>query len=209
MKKTVIAVLIITTLLLSSIAVAQSVSSLLIRSVYNRTHGGQPDEIIWQIKSGPGRAHQVFASGKENPIAVLSYETNGSLYQVEKRIWQGKHYVPIIEKRTSYLLLSDGFPVPYDYLAPFQDVPETVEIKKQAGGFVFKKTYQWHSESMDFNDALAGGHLSEDMAEMYAGKRFHMISVHKDETLVVRQLWPEKADWWVYEETPLRRSWRQ
>jgi hypothetical protein len=25
--------------------------------------------------------------------------------------------------------------------------------------------------------------------------------------LVVRQLWPAGGAWWIYEETPLRRSW--
>jgi hypothetical protein len=25
--------------------------------------------------------------------------------------------------------------------------------------------------------------------------------------LVVRQLWPAAGAWWLYEETPLRRSW--
>lgn len=208
MKITVTVSLIITTLFLFAIAAAQSLP-VLIRSVYHRSGDGAPNEIVWQIKPGTGHAYQVFAPGNPEPIALLSYDANGALYQVEKRIWQGKHYVPIIEKRTSSLLLSDGFPIPYDYLAPFQDVSETVEIKKHAGGLVFKKTYQRHTESVDFNDALASGQLSDAMAEIYAGKRFHMISVFKGDTLIVRQLWPDKAGWWVYEETPLRRSWRQ
>ena len=119
--------------------------------------------------------------------------------------WQG-----LQGKRTKTsangILIIPGHPAPCDLLPPeHDDQKPTFEERESAGERVFVKQYRISYRSVAKDEAV-----NEKWLKNAAGDHssFQLRTVVDEQgALVVRQLWPEGAPWWVYEETPLRRSW--
>jgi hypothetical protein len=106
------------------------------------------------------------------------------------------------------LLLVPGFPAPCDIL-PVGETPEgrVYQEKSEAGGRVFIRTYRLLMQASSVGEARAGGWIRAE-AENRVTSALSMVTVTDEKgRLVVRQLWPAGGAWWIYEETPLRRSW--
>jgi hypothetical protein len=107
------------------------------------------------------------------------------------------------------LLIIPGFPAPCDVL-PVSGIFEsegstTYTIRRKVGGRVFADRIRVTAEAFDAAAALKNGWITEGSET----KGFRLITAQDAATgeLMVRQLWPEAGDWWVYEEAPNRRSW--
>jgi hypothetical protein len=113
------------------------------------------------------------------------------------------------EKRSDTgLLLVPGFPAPCDVL-PVGETPEgrVYQERSEAGGRVFIRTYRLLTQPSSAGEARAMGWIRAE-AEKTVRSALSMITVTDEKgRLVVRQLWPAAGAWWLYEETPLRRSW--
>jgi hypothetical protein len=104
------------------------------------------------------------------------------------------------------LLLVPGFPAPCDVLpVGRQDGGGVYEEKFEAGGRMFLRSYRVSFAAYSVGEAKAMGWIRvED-----PGKTGLIMVAVTDEKgrPVVKQLWPADGSWWLYEETPLRRSW--
>jgi hypothetical protein len=113
----------------------------------------------------------------------------------------------INEKRSDTgLLLVPGFPAPSDVLPLSElDSGKIYQEKVAAGGRVFSKRYRVEWSSFDISEAKAMGWIKADDPGASA---LIMVTVTDEKGKpLVRQLWPIDGLWWLYEETPLRRSW--
>jgi len=106
---------------------------------------------------------------------------------------------------TNGMMIVPGFPAPCDILPVAQKEPvKTYKDSTQAGGRVFVKKYRILREDVSSEEAKKNGWLEKNIPEP-AGF-IMMTAVDEQEHLVVKQLWPVNGTWWIYEETPYRRS---
>jgi len=110
------------------------------------------------------------------------------------------------KKSGAGLLLVPGFPAPCDVLpVNLQDSGTVYKEKVEAGGRVFSKSYRVNFNAFSIDEAKAMGWIR---VEESCGTGLVMVAVTDEKGRpVVRQLWPADGSWWLYEETPLRRSW--
>jgi hypothetical protein len=110
------------------------------------------------------------------------------------------------KKSGAGILLVPGFPAPCDVLPAGQgDSGGVYEERIEAGGRVFSKSYRVSFDTFSVSDAKAMGWIR---AEDPGRTGLIMVAVTDEKGRpVVKQLWPADASWWLYEETPLRRSW--
>lgn len=110
------------------------------------------------------------------------------------------------KKSGTGILLVPGFPVPCDILpVGQQDSGGVYQERIEAGGSVFSRSYRVSFAPVGIGEAKAAGFIRADKTGIPA---LTMVAVTDDRGRpVVRQLWPADGSWWLYEETPLRRSW--
>ncbi len=111
------------------------------------------------------------------------------------------------EKRsTTGLLLLPGFPAPCDILPVGEkDEGRVYQQKREAGGSVFTRSYQVSSARFSVAEAKAKGWIREEAPGI---PDLIMVTANDEKgRLALMQLWPAAGSWWLYEETPLRRSW--
>jgi hypothetical protein len=104
------------------------------------------------------------------------------------------------------MLLLPGFPAPCDVLPVGQGERGVAYGERiEAGGRVFSKSYQVSFALLSVADAKAMGWIRvEDPGK--TGLIMVTVTDAKGRP-VLKQLWPADGSWWLYEETPLRRSW--
>ena len=79
------------------------------------------------------------------------------------------------------------------------------EERIEAGGRVFSKSYRVSFDPFTVGEAKAMGWIR---VEDPGSAGLIMVTVTDEKARpVVKQLWPADGSWWLYEETPLRRSW--
>jgi hypothetical protein len=106
----------------------------------------------------------------------------------------------------SGLLLTPGFPAPCDVL-PLGESNEGRRYLEtsQAGGSLFTRSYLVSAESFSLAEAKAQGWIR---GEAPGTADLIMITAADEQgRLALRQLWSVDGSWWLYEQTPLRRSW--
>lgn len=179
-----------------------SVRSLYLDSISNKWE----KEIIWVFNVKDSACITVTRGNRTEPDLTIRYLPDGLLEEVEDHV-SGIHRNR--QAKGDKIVLSWGFPVPYDYLAPFDDSISEAVIKKVVGGAIFSYRLKREISYISLNQAMAEGMVDGEIAGDFAGKALRLITVRKAGNLMVRQLWPEGASWWVYEETPHRKSWRK
>lgn len=113
---------------------------------------------------------------------------------------------------TRDLMLFPGFSVPCDVLPVIaadcvSGEPDIIEIRRQTGQSTFVDNFQINCLTVASADALAQGWIRESAED--AGTLFMIGATNlKTGENVSRQLWVPGDFWWLYEETPYRRSWR-
>lgn len=201
--------LIFSCILLFPAYASTGVFPLTIRSVYPDSRTGElKSEVNWAFTEISEGEVRVTREGLEDPVVLLEYDQDGRLKRVEKRIGRGDKKIRVIEIPSCPIVLSEGFPIPYDVLSPHDDTIREAVIKKQAGGMTFSFRVTRETREISLNEAMSENMVNEEMARDLSGKALRLITVRKGEEFLVRQLWPDGASWWVYEETPVRKSWR-
>jgi hypothetical protein len=189
-----------------------TVSSLYLDPVLN-TWG---NEVEWTFTlsataaKGTGYTLEVTKNGEYAPTIVLHYGANGELAGSDRFPVQHGQRKKITEVYSGKVILSEGFPVPYDYLSPYNATLKKLIIKRTSGGMVF--SYEAKREVMEISSAQAlhDGMIANEVMGIIRGKKLRVIAVTKtsrDEATMVKQLWAEGIPWWIYEETPYRKSW--
>lgn len=109
---------------------------------------------------------------------------------------------------TQGVLLVPAYPAPCNVL-PGNDPEEAgaVYMEQQAGSRTFRTRYSVRTLEMTWDEAVAAGMAR---SQMPAQETLKMFLVYDDNgACVLKQLWPsESGDWWLYEETSNRKSWR-
>ena len=146
--------------------------------------------------------------GSNEPVIVLTYDPRGRLKQVEKRILRGNRFVEIEEHPQGPIVLSEGFPVPFDELSPLDESLNHVNIARKAGGLTFSYRVTREITGISPSDAVSSGMVDQAIATTIGEQNLRLITIRKAGALVVRQLWADGDVFWLYEETPVRRSWR-
>ena len=188
---------------------AGSSFSVKVRSEYynSRTHKWDgPTTWIFHPES-PGRI-SVSREGSDEPVIVLTYDPTGRLKQVEKRILRGNRFVEIKEHPQGPVVLSEGFPVPFDELSPFDESLNHVNIARKAGNLTFSYSVTREITGISPSDAVSAGMVDQTIAATTGVQNLRLITIRKAGALVVRQLWADGDVFYLYEETPVRRSWR-
>lgn len=184
-------------------------SSLTVRSEYYNVQTGKwANPINWIFQRQDEDQVTVFKEGAAGPVVILRYDSAGHLDMVEKHSIQGEFLLERSEDVEGPLVLSDGFPVPYDYLSSPGHLFSEVEFSEKISGLTFKRTLTREVIPFTTGEALAAGMLSPADPPVRNNKDLTLIVIRKSGRLVVQQLWAEGDTFWLYEETPLRRSRR-
>jgi len=110
------------------------------------------------------------------------------------------------KKSGAGILLAPGFPAPCDILpVGMQDSDGVYEERVEAGGRMFLKSYRVSFDIVSVGEARAMGWIRVD--DPGAAGLTMVTVIDEKGRPVVKQLWPDDGSWWLYEETPLRRSW--
>lgn len=135
-------------------------------------------------------------------ICVLTLPPPGASGEI---VWTGLGKTGETRSRTG-LLLVRGFPAPCDVLpVDIRESGKIYEEKSEAGGRVFSRTCRIAFEGVGVSEARTKGWLRGDLA---GTSELMMVTATDDKDQPVsRQLWAAGGSWWLYEETPTRRSW--
>ena len=169
---------------------------------------GQETVRTWEIlpETMPeGFRLNFFKSGADQAFGRLLFDRDDNTVA-----WEGPGAdAPALKK--GRLLIIPGFPPPCDVLPVSRfwegEASKIYAIRREFGGHVFLDRVRVTAEPCDAAEAFKNGWISEGSE----ATEFRLITAKDAATgeLMVRQLWPAAAEWWVYEETPNRRSWRK
>ena len=177
-----------------------SVRSLYLDSISNKWE----KEITWIFNVKDSTCITVTKENRTEPDLTIRYLPDGLLEEVEDHV-SGIHRNR--QAKGDKIVLSWGFPVPYDYLAPFDDSISEAVIKKEVGGAIFSCKVTREIQNIGIDEAFSENMIAPNIAKTICLERLRLITIKRNGNLVVRQLWPGDGSWWVYEETPHRKSW--
>jgi len=141
-------------------------------------------------------------------MLILDYEATSGAMSITKRFNRGTNYIET--KETSYgpIILSNGSPIPYDQLAPNMKLPEQINVRNTVSGVTFSTLVNRTLKPITPADALAAGMIPAELAQSISLNDLTLISIQKSGQLEIHQLWRSGETFWLYEETPSRKSWR-
>jgi len=181
-------------------------ASFSVRSLYlDAASGKWEKEITWVFNVKDSTCISVSRGNRAEPDITIYYLPDGLLATVEDHV-SGRR-LNTDAKGDSNIVLSWGFPVPYDYLAPFDDNIREVVVKREAGGVTFSHRMTRDIRDIGIDEALSEKMIAPNAAKGLYSERLRLITIKRKGDLVVRQLWPAGGPWWLYEETSFRRSW--
>lgn len=180
-----------------------------VRSEYynSRTHKWD-GATMWIFRQESRGRICVSREGSDEPVIVLTYDPTGRLKQVEKSILRGNRFLEVKEHPQGPIVLSEGFPVPFDDLSPFDESRNHINISRKAGGMTFSYRVTREITGISPCDAVSSGMVDQGIAATIGVQNLRLITIRKAGAFVVRQLWADGDVFWLYEETPVRRSWR-
>lgn len=177
-------------------------------SEYSAVGGAaRPHTQVWKVmpEAGPGGAMLLRffpeAAADAGSTCEVALPAPGAAGEIR---WQGIGKPG--KKSSTGLLLLPGFPAPCDILpVGREDSGIVYEERSEAGGRVFSRSYRVSHAAVGVDEARAMGWIRADGP---GSPGLIMVAVTDDRGRpVVKQLWPAGGSWWLYEETPLRRSW--
>jgi hypothetical protein len=166
-----------------------------------------PRTQIWTVVPEAGKDGAVtlrFFKGEAVGGEVVCTLTLPSSVSAGEIVWQGLGKSG--EKRSGTgLLLLPGFPAPCDVLpAGGNDSGAVYKENVEAGGRIFSRSYRIDFNGFSIGEAKAMGWIKKEPA---VSELTMVTATDERGRLAVRQLWPAGGSWWIYEETPTRRSW--
>jgi hypothetical protein len=192
---------------------AQGQGDIQIRSTYlNAAGNGFGNEITWIFHRAAKSIIEVKRKGNEKEVLLfLYYDKEGLLEKVTNTgfvLGTGKKNTEKRPKGSPYFL-SDGFPVPFDDLDIKDSDARSAVYQKEAGGMKFAYILKRTVMNIPVEVAVAAGMIEKGTVKEKTAPALKLYSVYKsDGTLLVKQLWSSDGNWWLFEETPFRKSWR-
>lgn len=161
--------------------------------------------LTWRIvvESAAKESHRLaFYTGDQDVGATttLALHESGEIERVEL----GQRGEP--QQGVEQFLVQPGSPAPADILPVFQQEAEKkYAIEERAGGRVFRRSYRVVITEMSRAECVARGWLTATAVEDATSLRVITVYDEKNKA-VAMQLWESAGDWWLYEQTPFRRS---
>lgn len=157
----------------------------------------------WRVLFQPGETFDTlhfYPEGRESAACRLQRDRD------EKTITMYENAVPR-KSGDDGLLVMPGYPVPCQVVPAYSE-KTTYSETKTAGGMAFRANYQVSRQVIDRQTAIDNGWITKPDA--VPSRQLILVTVRDDkDRIVAKQLWPKQKDhWWIYEETPYRRSWR-
>jgi len=125
-------------------------------------------------------------------------------------IWDNTKHVPH-ELSGQDILIVTGVNVPCDILPVSSGIEHQrvriFDIRRQVGGQIFVDRVQVEYISISTQDAIENGWIV-DNAQPVDGLVLVKANNLRTNKLISMQLWIPGSDWWIYEESPVRKSWR-
>jgi hypothetical protein len=186
-------------------------AALSIQSEYAAPAGSaRPHTQVWKVVpetgSDGGTLLRFFLEAAADGVArcELTLPAPGAVGEIQ---WTGMGKTGQ-KKSGAGILLVPGFPAPCDVLPvdQQQDSGRVYEERSEAGGRVFSRSYRISFAAFGVGEAKAMGWIRVEDPGKAAGLIMVAVTDEKGRP-VVKQLWPAGGSWWLYEETPLRRSW--
>jgi hypothetical protein len=171
--------------------------------------------VIWrvvpQVNDADGMSELLFfKDGSDIQICRLVLSSSGAILESEIT---GVNRNMIIHDND--LLMVPGFPVPCDIL-PFQrmtgeqaPVSKIVNVKRSTANQTFVDTLEIKIYPIAFKEAQAKGWVIDTQNAELTGllQVIEVINQQSGELLSL-QLWNPDGDWWIFEKTSFRQSWR-
>ena len=156
-------------------------------------------------KSGNARQVGFFVPGTGELVGVLRLMISGAVF------WKGAGET-VSQFHADNLLIITGVSVPFDVL-PIRKIinaeePVDYDFFREAGGRLFTERIRITLCMVSKESAYSAGWIQ--MGGGVSDDALRMIEVTDPRTseLILKQLWTPEGFWWLYEETPFRRSWR-
>ncbi len=186
-----------------------SAETLLVRSeYYNSARDIWHNTIHWNFHVEANGKMSVFKQGDESPLVVVHYDSSGKSFTLQKNLQQGRRTVNLTEDVAGIVLLSAGFPVPYDFLAAGNKAESLITtVRTTNGGVTFSSEISRSFVSVTYEEAVLAGMIDDSLLAEAPLQDLKLISVYRSGKLQVKQLWRQSDIFWLYEETSLRRSW--
>jgi hypothetical protein len=171
---------------------------------------GDSRNMKWHVtprKNNDGSTSLMFFMEKaDQPITQIRINPSGNSVQ-----WEGDKKGPDIMLRDG-LLIAPGYPVPCDILPVSlllsgKKEPLTYDVKRTAGGVTFADQIRVDITPVKMEEALKNRWISKDFQKSDSMWMIRAVNLRTN-AMLVRQLWSSTSSWWIYEETPYRRSWQ-
>ena len=178
-------------------------------SLLVRETPGLPDKVK-PIIIQPGKM-----KASDKPLHFYLSEQNqfiGTLNLADTGVveWTGTGCFSTIFQDTDFLIVP-GIAFPVDVLPVHTvlntDTPLEYAFSRTAGDQIFLQKIRVSATAVSLEQARQSGWIRCEHCDLSS---LYMIAATDAQTgaLIVKQLWCPEEDWWVYEETPLRHSWR-
>ena len=174
---------------------------------------GEPSIRIWRVASeslSQDGGMSIFFSPKESqsPLCRVDLSAAGEVIDSEIPGAAGN-----VLKKPDFLFVP-GYPAPCDFFPQALLHLETAEasasfkVTRKIGGERFVDEICIQTRPVSAQKARANGWLKASTPDVSGPLRLVKAVNCRSGRLISLQVWPTDADWWVYEETPYRRSWQ-
>lgn len=174
---------------------------------------GGPSSRIWRVASerlsqGGGVSISFFPKESQSPFCRVNLSAAGQIVDSEIPGAAGN-----VLKKPDFFFLP-GYPAPCDIFPHnilVSDNPEasaSFKVQRDIGGERFVDEICINTRPVSVQEAGANGWLKEFTPDSSDSLRVVEAVNCRSGRLISLQVWPQGADWWVYEETPYRRSWQ-
>lgn len=179
--------------------------ALQVLSEYRDSHSGPTRKVNWKVRSEDLATHwtlDFFLAGGHEPLCRLMLSHEKDKLKIE---WQAHG----VWKKTVFeeIMVMADFPVPCDILPiGTGENTGTFKTRREAGGSLFVTTYKVVRQEVGLQEAMRQGWIR---AGVKAQGPFYFLNVlDSSGDMVLRQLWDNNGNWWLYEENVSgRRSW--
>jgi hypothetical protein len=166
--------------------------------------------IAWRIapESDKSGSSIILFSRQETGKSVCRLTFSNSSVDIS---WDSTYVAPD-QIHAGDLLIVSGAPIPCNVLPAEKLLSDhksiLYEVRREAGGRTFVENIQVSSVAVTYEEAKNNGWVK--LPEIKVKTALNLIKAVNLRTgeLMAQQLWANGHSWWVYEETPYRRSWR-
>ncbi|MBU0673209.1 MAG: hypothetical protein KJ950_01040 [Proteobacteria bacterium] len=196
-------------LFLQATALAAPYHEATVHSVYlDNTSGQWHQSIDWIFREDDQGNVSISKQLDSAPLILLDYNKMNLVTVITKRLQRGDQTIEIKESVHGPILLSTGFPAPYDQLGSLNVQEGQLNLKTTVADTTFSSTIIRTLLPFSPDEALAAGMLTPDTIQGNTHQEFTLISIIKTDQPMIRQLWKTGEPFWLYDETPTRKSWR-